>query len=184
MKKVFCLLFAVLSVIWLAACSRDSNDITVYEQLAAEDEIMPTLDELGDYVSVKSLCHRGSDLLFSWSGWNLVAEYTEENYALQKARVEKSYLFKDHPYDPGESERYAPREGCPYEVWAGSYVFRGLDDIAYFGCSTYANFPKLVYLIGFDDAEHKIAYIRFHDMDLDAADSLEELLRYAGWYRL
>ena len=30
MKKVFCLLFAVLSVIWLAACSRDSNDITVY----------------------------------------------------------------------------------------------------------------------------------------------------------
>ena len=36
MKKVFCLLFAVLSVIWLAACSRDSNDITVYEQLAAE----------------------------------------------------------------------------------------------------------------------------------------------------
>ena len=51
MKKVFCLLFAVLSVIWLAACSRDSNDITVYEQLAAEDEIMPTLDELGDYVS-------------------------------------------------------------------------------------------------------------------------------------
>ena len=183
MKKALCFLLIVCSIFLLTACSQNNKDIAVYEQRAAEDKIMPTRDELGDYLSVQSLCHHETELFFSWEGWNLIVEYSAENYASQKALVEEKYRFKDHPYNPDESERYTPHDGCPYKTTVGSYFFRGLDDLSYFGDSTYENFPKLVYMIGFNDTEHQIAYVRFYDFDLDAADSLEKLLRYAGWYQ-
>ena len=178
MKKVLCFLLIVCSVFLLTACSRNNKDIAVYEQRVAEDKIMPTRDELGEYVSLRSLCHDESELFFSWEGWNLIVEYSAKNYASQKAQVEGKYTFKDHPY------RYPLSENdCPYETTVGAFFFRGLDNLAYFGDSTYEGFPKLVYMIGFNDTDHKIAYVRFYDQDLDAADSLEELLRYAGWYQ-
>ena len=103
MKKVFCLLFAALSVIWLAACSRDSNDITVYEQLAAEDKIMPELEELGEYVSVKSLYHHGMMLFFEWEAYNLIVAYREEDYESAKANAQEKYTFEteDITGEPG-----------------------------------------------------------------------------------
>ena len=182
MKKALCFLLIVCSVFLLTACSRNNKDIAVYEQRAAEDRIMPTRDELGDYVSLHSLCHYESELFFSWEGWNLIVEYTAENYASQKTQVEGKYTFKDHPYNP--YKYHLSENDSPYETTVGAFFFRGLDDLAYFGDSKSENFPKLVYMIGFNDKEHKIAYVRFYDSDLDTADSLEELLRYAGWYQL
>lgn len=178
MKKALCFLLIMCSIFLLTACSRNNKDIAAYEQRAAEDKIMPTRDELGEYVSLHSLCHYESELFFSWEGWNLVVEYSAKNYASQKAQVEGKYTFKDHPYKYSLSEN-----DCPNETTVGAFFFRGLDDLSYFGDSTYEGFPNLVYMIGFNDTEHKIAYVRFYDQDLDAADSLEELLRYAGWYQ-
>ena len=53
MKKVLCFLLIVCSVFLLTACSRNNKDIAVYEQRVAEDKIMPTRDELGEYVSLR-----------------------------------------------------------------------------------------------------------------------------------
>lgn len=181
---MLCLLTVVLSIFLLTACSRNSSDIAVYEEHAANDKIMPTLDELGDYVSAQSLCHRETELFFTWYGWNLIVAYDEENYRIQKAQVEKNYLFKSHPYVPDDGEIHTSRDGCPYEATVGSYFFRGLDDVGYFRYSTYEIFPKLVYMIGFNDTEHKIAFVRFYDFDRDDADDLEELLDDAGWYQI
>ena len=176
MKKVFCLLFAVLSVIWLAACSRDSNDITVYEQLAAEDKIMPELEELGEYVSVKSLYHHGMMLFFEWEAYNLIVAYREEDYESAKANAQEKYTF--------ETEDITGEPGIWEDVsLSPSFTFKGYQMNLLKQGELYSDrFPKLAYFVGFNDETHKIAYVYFRDPDLDAVDSMEEVLaQYCGW---
>ena len=42
--------------------------------------------------------------------------------------------------------------------------------------------PKDMYFIGINEEEKKIAYIRYHDFDLDRIDSFEEfIVKDCGW---
>ena len=44
------------------------------------------------------------------------------------------------------------------------------------------SFPKDMYFIGINEEEKKIAYIRYHDFDLDRIDSFEQfIVKDCGW---
>ena len=65
MKRFLCLLLIVAVALTLTGCLQFNNSqCALYEMLAAENELMPSLDELGDYESAKTLYHRQGGMLF------------------------------------------------------------------------------------------------------------------------
>lgn len=183
MKKLICLLLTGILLLSLTACSRNNTDIAVYEKFAAQDEILPELNELGEYAAVKSLYHYGSAFIFEWNAYTLIAEYKEEDYNSVKAAAEEKYTFETEKLkgernmgaDNWEAVRFNPY--CTI----GGYQLRLLEQGEYYA----DRFPKLAYFIGFNDEAHKIAYVYFKDFDLDTVESLEEvLIRFCGWSEL
>ena len=180
MKKIISFALAVVLLIALTACSRNSTDIEVYTKYAQEDKYLPVLEELGEYASVQSLYHHDSALIFFWDAYNLIVGYDELQYEQAKAAVEERYTFTEDiihssiegPHDEWELVDYPP--SCDLY----GYHMRILDTNGY-------TFPKDVYLVGTNDDSHRIAYVRFYDIDLDSVESLESfLLDECGWSEL
>ncbi len=176
MKKLICLLMAVVLLLSLSGCSRNNTDIAVYEKFAAEDKIMPELEELGEYVSVKSLYHHGMMLFFEWEAYNLIVAYREEDYESAKANAQEKYTFEteDITGEPGIWEDVSLSPSFTFEGYQMNLLKQG---------ESYSDrFPKLAYFAGFNDETHKIAYVYFRDPDLDAVESLEGfLMDECGW---
>ena len=176
MKKLICLFMAVVLLLLLSGCSRNNTDIAVYEKFAAEDEKMPELSDLGEYISVNTLYHHGTMLFFEWEAYNLIVAYREEDYESAKANAQEKYTF--------ETEDITGESGIWEDVsLSPSFTFKGYQmNLLKQGELYCYRFPKLAYFVGFNDETHKIAYVYFRDPDLDAVDSMEEVLaQYCGW---
>ena len=176
MKKLICLLMAVVLLLLLSGCSRNNTDIAVYEKFAAEDEKMPELSDLAEYISVNTLYHHGMIFIYEWNAYNLIVAYREEDYESAKANAQEKYTF--------ETEDITGEPGIWEDVsLSPSFTFKGYQMNLLKQGELYSDrFPKLAYFVGFNDETHKIAYVYFRDPDLDAVDSMEEVLaQYCGW---
>lgn len=180
MKKLICLLMAVVLLLLLSGCSRNNTDIAVYEKFAAEDEKMPELSDLGEYISVNTLYHYGMIYIYEWEAYNLIVEYREEDYESAKANAQEKYTF--------ETEALKGERNIGYNAWedvsiSPSFTFEGYQmNLLKQGESYSERFPKLMYFVGFNDETHKIAYVYFKDPDLDSVSSMDEVLtRFCGW---
>lgn len=168
----------------LSACgARNITDISLYEKLAADDPVLPSLDELGEYMSVSSLYHHDGGL-FEWDAYDLVVKYPRDIYDDVKAEIEKKYTFEDEPlsYHYGFRSKYSNivKTTFPPSCQLGGFDVRILDDKSY-GIS----FPKEVYCIGCNDTAFTVIYTYFHDPDLDMISSLSDfLMDECGWVEL
>ena len=186
MKKAICLLLALMCLLSLSACERNSTNLRKYENYAKHNRYLPKLDEIGDYREVKALRHHDSAFVFFWDAYHLIVSYDEAQYQKEKAALEERYLFREKPVfrDSGwESAIYDYHESIadgrvitypPYCDLNG-YHLRILN-------ADGLGFPKEVYFIGTNDEAHKIIYSGFYDSDLDSIDSLESfLMDECGW---
>ncbi len=180
MKKLICLLMAVVLLLSLTGCSRNNTDIAIYEKIAAEDKNMPELSDLGDYISVNTLYHYGMIFIYEWNAYNLIVEYREEDYKNAKANAQEKYTF--------ETEALKGERKIGNDVWedvsiSPSFTFEGYQmNLLKQGELYSERFPKLMYFVGFNDETHKIAYVYFRDFDLDSVSSMEEVLtNFCGW---
>ena len=184
MKRLLSILLIIsLTACMLAACGESySTDIAVYEELAADDPILPSLDELGEYMSVNSLYHSVDEIFFS-SAYDLAVKYPRDVYDDVKTALEKKYTFEDDPiiytYSVSNKNNYSnivQTELSP-SCRLGGFDVRMLDDKSY-GLT----FPKDVYFIGCSDTTFTVVYTYFHNADLDAVSSLSDfLMDECGW---
>lgn len=185
MRRLICILLIIpLTACMLSACGeKNSTDISLYEELAAEDAVLPSLDELGEYLSVQSLYHHDGDL-FEWDAYDLAVKYPRDSYDDVKAAIEKKYTFEDDPitytYNIGSKSTGIVTAYMPPSCRIDDFEIRMLDSESYS-----LVFPKDVYFIGFNDTTFTIVYTYFHDSDLDEIASLSDfLMDECGWKEL
>lgn len=174
MKKSTKIIFSVLGVIltivlicyaalwFFFAGSYTRRSISIYEKLCAEDELLPELDELGNYSDVKFRHFHQNYYIFCCDSYTLKVIYDGETYETQKKQLDLNFMFQDEPIDNLDEQDIEP--SFSYD----GYDFRFLsDDYLAF------EFPKKMYLIGTNDDENTIAYIYFDDHDLDSLTTVE-----------
>lgn len=183
MKKSTKIILSVLGVIltlaviclsgfiYFVAGSYTRRSISIYEKLCAEDELLPELDELGNYSDVKFRHFHQNYYIFCCDSYTLKVIYDDENYELQKNQLNSDFMFQEEPIDNRDEKDIEP--AFSYD----GYDFRFLsDDYLAF------NFPKKIYLIGTNDDENTIAYIYFDDHDLDSLTTVEFFMEeYINW---
>lgn len=177
MKKSTKIIFSVLGVIlalavicmsvfiYFIAGSYTSRRISIYKDLCTELELLPELNELGDYSNVKFRKFHQNYVWFSSDSYTLKVIYDDENYELQKKQLDSNYMFQKDSFDNTDEQNI--ESSFSYK----GYDFRFLsDDYLEF------EFPKKLYLIGINDDENTIAYIYFNDNDLDCLDTTEQFM--------
>lgn len=148
--------------IYFVAGSYTSRCISIYEELCVEHEILPELDELGNYSDINFRKFHQNYAFFSSDAYTFKVIYDDENYELQKKQLDLNFMFQEEPIDNMDEKDIEP--AFSYD----GYDFRFLsDDYLAF------EFPKKIYLIGTNDDENTIAYIYFEDYDLDSLDTVE-----------
>ena len=134
-----------------------------YSKYSVEDEIMPKLDSIIEPDKLEYYVYELHCAIFTSETNILVCEYNEQNYLKQKSLLDEQYTF-----------------GSDSTIELDEYSFRLL---SYNG--TYGNkliYPKRVVMIATNDNTHEIAYISYHDVDLDSIPSMEDFIKNdCGW---
>ena len=153
--------FASLIVGW-TQLERYEGDKAVqqYSSSVSENKLMPKLSELGNPEKIEYYNLFSAFFIFSYETDGLICTYTQEEYAIQKARLDTTYNF--------QAEKAVEIDG---------YQFRMLSVDEY-----YLDYPHEVVLIGCSDDTNEIVYLEFYDIDLDYITSLEEFIAdECGW---
>lgn len=171
-KKAICIVLSLLLAVALTGCKKEDTSVKTYEAFAVENGVMPTLDALGEYQSVKTLMFETFEFV---PAYTLIAEYDAEHFGEAVKAVEERYTFQKEPMtDKVEENTLEPTFSLD------GYDFRVLDLAKY--SQEYSEFPEEIYFIGLNGQERKIAYVYFYDQSLDVGDSLEYILtRYCDW---
>lgn len=174
---VLCSVFAVFVVLCVAffvfICgSYTRMSLDIYEELCIEQEILPELNELGEYSDVKFRHFHQNMAVFSCDSYTLKVIYDDKNYELQKNLLDSTYMFQSDPIEDSENEYI---EHCfTYD----GYDFRFLSLRNY----SQLDYPKKICLIGTNDEKNTIAYLYFEDTDLDSIGSYEDFMEdYCNW---
>ena len=135
--------------------------------------------EVGTTESTEYHMFARSALIFESRSWILLCRYNEEEYERAIESMEERFHFRTDALGTG----YYDDDGVeivddPYAM-IGDERFRmvypedgNISDYFYKDCA----------LIMTNDVKHQIAYIVFHDYDLDMTASLEEIINeYCGW---
>lgn len=145
-----------------------------YTQVCTEFDLMPTMQEIGDYVQIEHYDYFSqSGLIFTCDADTLIVSYTDEEYQKQKALLDDRYVFQEEPVT-------ALDYTCTPYAEIQNYFFRMLciEDES----SMKINYPKKIIFIATNDQQRSIAYTAFYDDDLDYIQSLESfLLKDCGW---
>lgn len=99
--------------------------------------------------------------IFASTGMSLFVTYPEDLYEEKKAAVLSEYEFLDAPV----GERILPAAEFPYKTFQMKVTKNGGED--WTACKT-------IYMIGCDDAAHRIAYCLMIDRDLDYIGETDE----------
>lgn len=175
MKQVKISVIIILCMIFifvLCGCSIMKTDMDTYSKMAANDSVMPAVEDLGEYESVQFKYYfHDMCIIFHSESYIVVAEYSD-NFAEKKVLVESEYTFQEGiielEYSDVKLKPSFTLDGFDFRVLSESYSYLG--------------FPKDMYFIGINEEEKKIAYIRYHNFDLDRIDSFEEfIVKDCGW---
>ena len=89
----------------------------------------------------------------------MICQYAQEEYAIQKARLDSAYTFQEET------------------ITIDGYQFKMLSVEKY-----NLSYPNNIILIGCSDATREIVYLEFYDFDLDIISSLEDfIIDECGW---
>lgn len=134
--------------------------------------ILPTIDEVGGAKEYEYHSYFSSVLMFASKSQTLVCRYDEDDYLMQKEKIEKKYVFQEETITEYGSfcEPYAEVEGYRFRM---ADVEGEYEDIV---------FPQALFLIATNDQEKEVAYIFFEDNDLDYIESFTEFINVrCGW---
>ena len=147
------------------------TNIKYYERFLETNNVMPPLDTLGDTIDVDFKLTQHTTLLYVSTAYLLIASYEEKEYETQKQAILQKYEFEKDTVTDSFDHSFTVR-----------FTVDGFD-FGVLSLEKYAGWmPKKIYCIGSSDSEHKIAYLYFHDLDLDQIPSWEDFLRKdCGW---
>ena len=198
-KRICSLLVSLLFVLSVTACTKYEwspfpisigmiyCDIDDYdkklEKIPYASDYMPNIEELEEYADI-SYSYRKEVTgalpllpLFESHGITLFVKYSEDNYEQKKTEVLAKYDFiEEDIYDDGNGRLISPLADFEYK----GYRFRA-DTFDEYDPTLMA--CKSFILVGYNDAEHKIAYCYFYDFDNDyIAASNENSLEKMHWF--
>ncbi len=148
-----------------------STKAKYYEEIAVEDDYLPTVNSLPEHKSVEYKYFQKNMLIYVSQSYTMIIEYDEETYKVQKeiAHLPFENIDKWTTYDG--KENHVTTNTSPIE----------LDGFSFKMFSEY--YPKEIYFIGTNDETNQIAYIYFEDIDLDEITEPYSLFidMYCGW---
>lgn len=162
------LFFSFFIAGWTQLKRYEGNEaVQQYSNSVSESKLMPELSELGNPEKIEYYNLFSAFCIFSYETDGLICTYTQEEYLIQKVRLDTTYNF--------QTEKTADDILPAVEI--DEYQFRLLSIDEY---DLY--YPKDVVLVGYSDDANEIVYIEFYDIDLDYITSLQEFIAdECGW---
>ena len=160
MKRLLLLVIALLTALSLSSCRElfitvDMN-IKNYEtrrsEIAYADEVMPPLDEVGDYTGA-SYSYMKNSLIFDVESIALFLDYGAAEYTAEKEAALAKYSFND----PKVIKNDIPAPMLDYN----GYFMQAIS------ASDYTDTCKAFGYVGYNDAACSMVYVYFYDPDLD-----------------
>lgn len=125
------------------------------------------LDKYGDFSDIAYYEYH-FHAIFSDHANTAIAKYTEDNFNKAEKFIESEYTFADAPI----------KEDDPLPVFS----YDGFDFRIAVDENTKSSYPKSIYLIGLNRSTSEIAYVSFHNSDLDGIYDFEVFISdYCGW---
>ena len=175
--KIVLIIILIVAIIisglfaWCLFGFRASTKAEYYEELATQDDYLPTADSIPEHISVQYKYYEDYALIFMSQAYTMIVKYDEDTYNSQKDVVHLPFekIDKWTTYD-GE-ENYVKTNTSPIE----------LDGFSFKMFSEY--YPHEIYFIGTNDETNEVAYIYFEDADLDViSEPYSTFIRtYCGW---
>lgn len=144
-----------------------------YTELTERVEVLPKINELGDYKDIHFKYYYKRVLFWLSKAYTLRVAYDDVNYEEVKKEILDRYEFQTEKFVDYDNNEKEP------QVTIDSYNFNFLSLKEY----KLQAYPKELIFVGFSDEKKEIAYVYFYDFDLDRLDeSFEEFLRNeCGW---
>lgn len=173
----------------LTSNEKSTSDISYYQALSGETDghktlpilgqrpdiecgyDLPWLSELEPYEDCRFNYTARQFAIFESHSYILILEYDGETYTRQKEKLETAYSYVTGNLPGGTSrEEHSP------EFEMDGFQFRAVGEDPY-------DYPQYMFFVGTSDETREVAYIYFHDPDLDylnptVADFLRE---ETGW---
>ncbi len=174
--KIITVLVLLLFAIVLSSCaqSQSTTDESVYERYLKDvrgaEAQMPSVQELGDYVSIYATQQTTPQFLFSKTdSVALIVQYAKEDYINAKQAINESYTFVDQ----------ASKELGDYKASVAGYNIRVVkkDEVWNDAQMICYDYPSCFLMIGHNDAEYKIIYMYHYDFELDNIDNLDKYIK-------
>lgn len=164
-------LFSSFLIGWTQVKHYKSDEaVQQYSSVKSESNMMPELSELGNTTDIEHYNVFSAFYIFSTETDYLICRYTQEEYEIQKTRLDTAYTFQTETITDDYSN-------CEPMIEIDGYQFRMLSNEAY---DLY--FPKNIVLIGCSDEAREIVYLEFYDLDLDFVYSLKDFITdECGW---
>lgn len=160
--KIFLSIFLVVLFVfagilwWWCGFFYSTSSFFYKQQSQYEYNILPTVDSLPEYKSVKYKYFHDYMGVFESEAYTLIVKYDEETYEKQKSTLYKPF---EELCDWTNTDEYdyplEKKETKPFNFKDFSFVMYSDD------------YPHYIYFIGTNDKTNQIAYIYFLDHDLD-----------------
>lgn len=147
-----------------------------YNTLQQEKTLLPEISDLSTSAHPEYYKAKRALWFFVSETDYLICTYPPEEYEVQKAKLDREYIFQTEPVTING-------DNCQPTVEMDGYVFRMLSVTAYEEMTGYfQGYPHQVILVGYSDESREIVYLAYEDPDLDTIPSLEEFLQdECGW---
>lgn len=178
-KKLIALILSLSLCFCLSSCCTEKYSSTNeddYEKYVSEvhdaDQFMPDLKNLGEYESVfvgrkDVLTDVLTIFLFGITkSVSLIVNYDDEEYLDQKQKVLAKYEFWEE----------GPKDVPDVEARAKGFDFKVVDGEA-FGYDDYSYGSHILFIVGFDEKDSKIAYLCFYDSERDRIKNLDRFIK-------
>ena len=171
--SVFLLIFVIcpLVVLWILFGNSVSYNIEKYNEVIESVDVLPELDELGNYDDLYFKYFHDRMLFWSSDAYTLKVSYDTQNYNKEKDILSQKFVYQI------DNLKYLDNEKEPQFQYDG-FKFNVLDlneyDLMY---------PKKLVFVGFSDEKQEIAYVYYYNFDLDVINtSFSEFLKEeCGW---
>ena len=167
---IICICF-LLALFIFNTRDKASYDIDKWKYLEKKYSFLPSVDELGDYADLKFKFFHRDMALFESDAYVLKVTYGDDAFDQQKDSINNNYVMQENVYENGaEREASFTLDGFYFQMLSQS-EYKPL------------YYPKTMAFIGISEEKNEIAYVFYHDMDLDSiSNSFSEfLIKDCGW---
>ncbi len=152
-----------------------SHDMNRYRNLTMTNDVLPKLEELGEYEDIEFKFYRNNMLFFRSDAYILKVSYDEDDYQEQKENLRKQYIYQTEDVsDSGIGITYLIEPSFEIDTFQMKMLSNQEYDMIY---------PKELIFIGASDEKKMISYVYYFDDDLDYIGSSFEIFlkRECGW---